>query len=128
PLRQAGSCHDTHAGRAKLRRPMPFVLSSTQLGSETPERAVFVLHGALGAGHNFRSFVRKLGERRPTFRFVLVDLRHHGASQGAPPPNTLAAAARDLSVLADSLGRVPDCVIGHSLGGKVALQYAATEA
>jgi len=43
----------------------------------------------------------------------------------APPgPNTLAAAASDLAHLTASLGE-PQLLFGHSMGGKVALQYAA---
>lgn len=105
---------------------MSFVLSSTDLAVPQATATAFVLHGALGAGHNFRSFARRLQERRPNLRCVLVDLRHHGKSQGAPPPNTLRACAEDLSGLAQSLGVQPDIVIGHSFGGKVALAYAAS--
>ena len=122
--------HDSGAARSLFwnNGGMDLVLSSTTLGRAAPERLVYVLHGALGAGHNLRSFVRKLAEARPSFGFVLVDLRHHGASQGMAGPNTLANAAHDLTLLAKQLGRAPDCLIGHSLGGKVALQYAVTEA
>lgn len=84
----------------------------------------YVLHGVLGAGHNFRSFIKRLVVERPEWRFVLVDLRHHGRSQGLPPPNTLEACVQDLRDLAASLGSEPEVVIGHSFGGKVALAYA----
>ena len=39
--------------------------------------------------------------------------------------HTLAAAASDLSQLTASLGAEPQLLFGHSMGGKVALQYAA---
>ncbi|KAI3782440.1 hypothetical protein L2E82_12487 [Cichorium intybus] len=59
---------------------------------------------------------------------VLVDLRCHGNStdrEGLSPPHDTANAARDLANLVKSLDWAwPDIVIGHSLGGKVALQYA----
>lgn len=57
-----------------------------------------------------------------------MDLRCHGNStdrEGLAPPNDTANAARDLANLVKSLDwDWPDVVIGHSLGGKVALQYA----
>ncbi|HVZ32944.1 MAG TPA: alpha/beta hydrolase [Polyangiaceae bacterium] len=89
-----------------------------------PRRLAFVLHGVLGAGQNFSRFIAKLCERRPDFRYVLLDLRHHGQSAGAPPPNTIAACAADLSNLALQLGQNPELLIGHSFGGKVAIEYA----
>jgi pimeloyl-ACP methyl ester carboxylesterase len=87
-------------------------------------KLAFVLHGALGSGQNFNRFVQKLAEGRPEYRYALVDLRHHGQSTGAPPPNTLASCAGDLVSLARSLGAEPDVLIGHSFGGKVALEFA----
>ena len=58
---------------------------------------------------------------------VLVDLRNHGKSaevEGLSPPHDLTNAAKDVANLVDSEGWAwPDVVIGHSLGGKVALQY-----
>lgn len=83
----------------------------------------FVLHGVLGAGHNFRSFAKRITEARPDLGLCLIDLRSHGRSLGAPPPHTLAACAADLADLGHALGRFPSLVIGHSLGGKVALAY-----
>jgi pimeloyl-ACP methyl ester carboxylesterase len=87
-------------------------------------RLAFVLHGVLGSGQNFSRFIQRLASERPEYRYVLVDLRHHGQSAGAPPPNTLAACAADLKALAGALGKEPEVVIGHSFGGKVAIEYA----
>jgi pimeloyl-ACP methyl ester carboxylesterase len=87
-------------------------------------KLAFVLHGALGSGQNFNRYAHKLSELRPEYRLVLVDLRHHGRSRGAPLPNTLAACARDLIALGEHLGQPPSVLIGHSFGGKVAMEYA----
>ncbi|MFO0759456.1 MAG: alpha/beta fold hydrolase [Byssovorax sp.] len=93
----------------------------------TPDRHLLLCHGILGSGANFRSFARRLAERCPRWGFVLCDLRCHGASQGAPPPHTVESAARDLVALGEALhdehGVTIDGVLGHSFGGKVALQY-----
>lgn len=90
----------------------------------TPRRTAFVLHGIYGAGRNWRSFARDLVDDQPEWRVVLVDLRNHGRSQGAPPPQTLAACAADLVAVGDAVGSAPETVVGHSFGGKVALVYA----
>lgn len=59
---------------------------------------------------------------------VLVDLRNHGRSaeiKGLDPPHNIVNTAGDLANLVKSQGWAwPDVVIGHSLGGKVALQFA----
>ncbi len=86
---------------------------------------LFLAHGILGNRNNWRFFARKLAAALPGWRIVVVDLRHHGDSQGAPPPDTVDACADDLDALATALDVRPRVVIGHSFGGKVALSYAA---
>lgn len=103
---------------------MSFVPYHRTVDSDSARHTAFVLHGALGSGQNFSRFIRSLSRERPDYRYVLVDLRHHGSSAGAPPPNTLAACAADLASLAASIGVEPRVVIGHSFGGKVAIEYA----
>lgn len=59
---------------------------------------------------------------------VLLDLRNHGRSAGLSglnPPHDIPSAANDVANLVKSQGwSWPDVVLGHSMGGKVALQYA----
>lgn len=61
---------------------------------------------------------------------VLADLRNHGRSagiRGLEPPHDMVNAARDLANLVKSHDwNWPDVVIGHSMGGKVALEFAAS--
>lgn len=103
---------------------MAFVPAHSFVGEpEAPKLALF-LHGALGSGSNLRSLASKLTKLRPEYRICLVDLRHHGDSQGAPPPNTLAACAGDLAALLAELRREPEVILGHSFGGKTALMFA----
>lgn len=58
---------------------------------------------------------------------VLVDLRNHGQSAGVSglnPPHDIVNAANDLADLVKAHDwKWPDVVLGHSMGGKVALQY-----
>jgi pimeloyl-ACP methyl ester carboxylesterase len=90
----------------------------------TPARWLFVLHGIYGAGRNWSTIARRVARARPAWGVVLVDLRQHGGSQGFAGPHTVAAAAKDIRILADAIGRRSDAVLGHSFGGKVALAHA----
>jgi pimeloyl-ACP methyl ester carboxylesterase len=101
---------------------MPFILSHRILAEPGASKTAFVLHGILGSGQNFMGFAQKLWRRCPEYRYVLIDLRNHGASVGAPPPHTVAACAGDLAELAGQVG-APELIVGHSFGGKVALEY-----
>jgi len=103
---------------------MPFLPHHVilQQPSMPPTHTAYVLHGILGSGRNLRTFIQKLSMLLPQWRFVLVDLRNHGDSQNAPPPQTLQACARDILELSEYLEFPPELVIGHSYGGKVALQ------
>ncbi|XP_021851800.1 uncharacterized protein [Spinacia oleracea] len=101
------------------------------------DRTAFILHGLLGSARNWRSFARNLSSYLSSnfsseWRLVLVDLRNHGNSsglQGLHPPHDLNNAAADLANLVKAQGwDWPDVVVGHSLGGKVALQFAQSGA
>lgn len=95
------------------------------------EGSALLIHGILGSGANWRSFVRRLVATSPAaarLRWVLVDLRHHGESTrlaAKPPlPDTVAACADDCLRLGRALGVHWDVLAGHSFGGKVALELA----
>jgi pimeloyl-ACP methyl ester carboxylesterase len=56
---------------------------------------------------------------------VALDLRGHGGSE--PPENgdyTIAAIAGDVAAVVDTLGLARFVLVGHSMGGGVALTYA----
>lgn len=93
----------------------------------SPTRVALVAHGIMGSASNWRSFFRKLVEdpRGAAYRWVLVDLRHHGRSDGTPPgPDTVRGCAEDLVALTRHLGVTPTVTVGHSFGGKVVLSHA----
>lgn len=91
----------------------------------SPVGRVHYLHGIFGAGRNWRSLARRLADGDPGWAGVLVDLRLHGDSKGFSPPHTLAACADDvLETASASGGPGVDVVLGHSFGGKVALEVA----
>lgn len=90
-----------------------------------PLHFMLFLHGILGSGANWRGFARRLVTGAPEWGAILVDLRMHGASQSFPPPHTVEAAACDLAELEDALALPVRGVLGHSFGGKVAMEYAS---
>lgn len=102
-------------------------LAFSLVGDEAaaPDRVLLFLHGILGRGSNLRSIARKVVAARPGWTVALVDLRMHGGSPGFAPPHTVAAAARDLLALDARLPAPVRGVLGHSFGGKVALDYLA---
>lgn len=85
-----------------------------------PEATLLVLHGFLGSGRNWRTWAGGLVEWRPDWAVELVDLRLHGESRDVAGPHGLQAAAADL----ERVARPPFALLGHSLGGKVALTAA----
>ncbi len=98
-------------------------------GSEEPSDDVVVFaHGILGSRNNWKSFARKLVERAPGQRALLVDLRNHGQSHGLPGPHSVEAAADDVARLCRHLGLRPRVLIGHSWGGKAMLDLALKDA
>ncbi|AKV02876.1 hydrolase, alpha/beta fold family, putative [Labilithrix luteola] len=106
---------------------MPLSHAFVTAPSSTPDRWFVFLHGILGSGANWRTFAKQIVGARPSWGVVLVDLRLHGESQtGFSPPHTVAATANDVAELVASIGhRGPvRAVLGHSFGGKVAIEYA----
>src|SRR5215475_11838048 len=83
-------------------------------------RPVVILHGLLGSADNWRLMRRRLGAHYQVFA---VDLRNHGRS---PHSNILdydvmAADVREF-MEQQPLRRI--ILLGHSMGGKVAMQFA----
>lgn len=81
---------------------------------------LIVLHGLYGSSDNWYSFGRKLSEY---FTVYLVDQRNHGRSPHRPDFNYDVLTA-DLEELLDTEKIDYACLMGHSMGGKVALNYA----
>lgn len=80
-----------------------------------------LLHGLFGDGSNWRGFASRLADR---FRFVLPDLCNHGNSP-RDANATLQSMATDLHDLLLRLNLRVTGVLGHSMGGKIAMQMAA---
>lgn len=90
-----------------------------------PTHNALVLHGILGSGANWRSFIRRVAADLAArgWRFVLPDLRGHGDAALPAGPHDVDACARDCAALEAALGTSFDWVLGHSFGGKVACAF-----
>lgn len=81
---------------------------------------LLVLHGLFGSSTNWRSIARRLSDRH---RVISVDLRNHGASPWAESMDYVAMAG-DVLALIERQGLERPSLIGHSMGGKVAMALA----
>jgi len=81
---------------------------------------VIVLHGLLGSLDNWRLFSRRLAR---DFKVFSLDLRNHGQSPHSEIMN-YRIMAQDLREFTEDRGLASAIVLGHSMGGKVAMQFA----
>lgn len=82
-----------------------------------------ILHGLFGQCDNWVTVGRKLGENH--LSVFCMDLRNHGLSP-RDATFTLSAMAADVAETLDDL-RIPSVhLLGHSMGGKVAMEFART--
>ena len=88
--------------------------------SDNPQPLI-ILHGLLGAGGNWHSLSRNVFSEK--YRVLAVDLRNHGKS---PHDDTFdyPSMVADVKELMDSMGFETAHILGHSMGGKVAMWMA----
>lgn len=103
---------------------MPLTAESDPVRLHHEERGVgppvVILHGLLGSLSNWRSVARVLGEQN---RVLSVDLRNHGRSPYVRP-HSYAAMLADLELFFDQSQIDSAVLIGHSMGGRVAMHMA----
>lgn len=81
---------------------------------------VIILHGLFGLSDNWVTLGRRLGIH---FEVIIPDLRNHGQSPHDPVFN-YPAMAGDIKELMKDLGLSEIMLLGHSLGGKIAMTVA----
>ncbi|KAJ7167725.1 alpha/beta-hydrolase [Mycena filopes] len=120
-----------HPGRpcsrtlATLPTETPIELHYTsQIPSDDNETsgAIVLLHGLLGSSRNFAAHSRTFAEKlqRPVYA---LDLRNHGSSEHVQPM-TYSAMAADVTHFIHQHSLSDVSLIGHSMGGKVAMAVA----
>lgn len=82
---------------------------------------LIIIHGLYGSSDNWVSIGRKLAEN---FEVFIIDQRNHGKSPHSPDHNYQVLKA-DLLEFMDAQSIVKAIIIGHSMGGKVAMFFAA---
>ena len=106
-------------GRRRLRRmagATAMMLHAIEAGHGEPP--LVLLHGLFGSARNFGTVQREFARQRRT---IALDLRNHGAS---PHDADMRYAAWPPMCCRHSTGcrRLPAILLGHSMGGKVAMQ------
>ena len=96
---------------------MSDILNHKSYGAGEP---LIILHGLFGMLDNWQSFARKLQE---DYQVILVDQRNHGRSMRSDK-FSYAEMAKDIILLMDHLEIEKTSILGHSMGGKTAIQVA----
>lgn len=92
-------------------------LACEEIGGGEP---VLVLHGLLGSSRNWRNTARALSR---DYRVLCVDLRNHGRSP-ASATMSYVEMVDDVLRLIKSMSLHRPAIVGHSMGGKVAMALA----
>jgi pimeloyl-ACP methyl ester carboxylesterase len=95
-------------------------LAATEYGEGEP---VAILHGLFGSGRNWATIAQRLAANH---RVIAFDLRNHGASPWAETMG-YAEMAEDVRAAMRARGHHRYALIGHSMGGKVAMVAALSE-
>ena len=98
----------------------PLELACRESGEGPP---LVVLHGLFGSARNWQAIARRLAA---DWRVLALDLRNHGESPW-DATMTYAAMAGDVLAFLDARGIERAAVLGHSMGGKVAMTLALSQ-
>jgi esterase len=89
-------------------------------GDSVNGRALVILPGLLGSSANWQSIAKRLGQQRIVYT---LDLRNHGQSPWSDSMD-YATMAEDVAEFIDALDNKTISLLGHSMGGKVAMRLA----
>lgn len=92
-------------------------LFAREFGQGSP---VIILHGLFGFSDNWQTIAKALADQHLV---ITPDLRNHGRSPHAPT-HTYEEMAEDLKVFMEAHWIFSSAMVGHSMGGKAAMQLA----
>lgn len=95
---------------------LPHVVPDTRKG-----HALLCIHGASGNGNQFRPLLERLGANHSPFAF---DFPAHARSAGIDSLESIPRMAEFAKGVAERLGLAAPVLVGHSMGGMVAQEYA----
>ena len=78
------------------------------------------IHGWISSSEFWRNQVKKLKDKR---RIIILDLRGHGQSDKPREEYSIKKFSEDLDSFMDKLGFAKAILVGHSMGGMIALQF-----
>ena len=99
------------------------LLNYKKFGDEGNPNTIILLHGMLGSMDNWRSQAKRLSTH---FHVITPDLRNHGRSPHLSGMR-YQDMAQDILDLCSYLGLKQFDLLGHSMGGKVAMEIALKE-
>jgi esterase len=94
-------------------------LAFEELGS-SDDAPLIILHGFFASSRNWRQVAEKLAA---SFHVYVLDMRNHGGSPHHPVMDYPSMAA-DLLLFMENRGLTTASLLGHSMGGKVAMWFA----
>lgn len=86
-------------------------------------KPLIIIHGLFGTSDNLKQIAKALSDQ---FKIYLIDAPAHGDSN-TPLPLTFANMAKAVLEFADEQGLSTFSLLGHSLGGKIAMEIALQE-
>ena len=117
----------TSIHRSIVRYNSTVELHSEVLPSNNSKNHTVFLHGLLGNGRNLKTFAKQACKASDSTGY-LMDLRGHGQSRISDAQlqqtHSFASCVEDVASATQSIPVTS--IVGHSWGGRMALQYAAT--
>ncbi len=86
------------------------------------ETALIFLHGFGSSNRSWHEVVNALSDK---YRCIAPDLRGFGDSEATRRGYSVEDSADDMAALIDALGVEKFVIIGHAMGGKIALEWAS---